>query len=177
MVTGLFIFIIPLSLFSQTSQALKPASMVNTTIQFKARYIFNFTKYIEWPANLRKGNFVIGVIGSPDLFRELIKISETKQIGNQPLEVKTFSSVESITYCHILYVVTDKVDIITAIQNKINSENTLLITDREGMIKLGAGINFVVINNKLEFELNRTGIQKVGLSVGSGLALLAVTVL
>lgn len=34
-------------------------------------FMYNFTRLIEWPAAYKSGDFVIGVIGSAEVFNEL----------------------------------------------------------------------------------------------------------
>ena len=43
----------------------------DTNAKIKAVYIYNFTKYIEWPKEYREQIFVIGVLGESALFDEL----------------------------------------------------------------------------------------------------------
>lgn len=59
------------------------AQDVNSKI--KAIFIYNFTKYIEWPENQKQGDFVIGVLGNsnPNLNKELDKMAALSKIGSR----------------------------------------------------------------------------------------------
>jgi hypothetical protein len=59
---------------------------------------------------------------------------------------------------------------------KIKGQSTLLVTEKSGMTKFGAAINFVVQDNKLKFELNKSNAQKYNLAVGSSLLPFAILV-
>ena len=50
------------------------------------------------------------------------------------------------------------------------------MSEQEGYAKLGAEINFIIINNKLKFEVNTKAIDKSGLKVRSQLLKLALIV-
>ena len=48
----------------------------------QALYLFNFTRYIEWPADMQEGNFTIGVLGSNSEVATALKdISTKRKVG------------------------------------------------------------------------------------------------
>lgn len=61
---------------------------VDTNAKLKAVFMYNFTKYIEWPKAYQTGYFVFGIVGDTPLYDELTKMAQTKKIGNQPILVK-----------------------------------------------------------------------------------------
>ncbi len=144
--------------------------------KFKALFLYNFTKYIEWPANLRQGDFVVGVFGNPSLALELQTIATKQKVGSQNIIIKAINSVDEIENCHVLYVGHGKCSAITTVLSKLNGKNTLLITDKEGMALQGAGINYIMDGDRLKYEVNRGNIEKKGLVVSSSLLALGVTV-
>ena len=52
----------------------------------------------------------------------------------------------------------------------------LIITEKEGLVEKGAGINFIIKNNRQKFELNKKNVEKYKLKVSSNLEALAFTV-
>ena len=119
------------------------AQDVNSKI--KAIFIYNFTKYIEWPENQKQGDFVIGVLGNsnPNLIKELDKMATLSKIGSRGFVVKIYNSVEEITKCQLLFITAEKSNLITAAVQKVAKNNTLVIGENTGQIKKGAVINFV----------------------------------
>lgn len=59
---------------------------------------------------------------------------------------------------------------------KTKSGGTLVVTEQEGLVDKGAGINFVVRDNKQKFELNTKSLTGQKLKVSSNLEALAVVV-
>ena len=139
-------------------------------------FIYNFSKYIEWPASYTSGNFIIGVFGQSPLTKELNNLSKSKKVGNQPIVINKFNNVSEISKCNILFVPKNKSDEINNIINKLKGQNTLIITEKEGMAKKGAGINFIIADNKQKFELNEANILKSNLKVSTSLLNLAILV-
>lgn len=149
---------------------------IDTNAKIKAVFIYNFTKYIEWPQSYKEGEFTIGIIGETSLYSELIKMTETKKVANQTLEVKKYSSPEDVSKCHILYVSKDNSSNLAEIIKKLKNNSTLLVTEENGLMDKGAGINFIIKDNKQKFELNKSNVERYKLKVSSNLEALAFTV-
>jgi hypothetical protein len=60
--------------------------------------------------------------------------------------------------------------------SKAKSKGTLIVTDKPGMAKQGAAINFVSVDNKQKFELNKNNVERSNLKVSSSLVNLAIVV-
>lgn len=148
----------------------------DTNAKIKAVYIYNFTKYIEWPKEYRERPFVIGVIGETPLLIELKGMSVSKKVFGQSIEVVKFNSVSEISNCHILYVPRDSKESISSISGKLKGNSTLLVTDQPGMALKGSAINFVIKQNRQKFELNESNAVKYDLKVSNSLGALAILV-
>lgn len=149
---------------------------VDGNSKMKAIFIMNFTKLIEWPKSYREGNFVVGVVGESPLYTELTKMAKTKKVANQSLQIKKFNSSKDIGKCHIIYVSRRQSEDISSVLKKVKSNSTLIITEKQGFVDKGAGINFIVKNNRQKFELNKKNVEKYKLKVSSNLEALAFTV-
>lgn len=148
----------------------------DTNAHIKVTFIYNFTRYIEWPLELKQGNFIIAVIGTTPLFTELGRMQGRTTRGNQKFAVNKYVSVNSIEKCHIIYVAKDQRHKIAEIVKRFKDKPTLIITEAPGLIEKGAGINFVIKDNKHGFEINKANIAAHGLSMASNLANFATRV-
>lgn len=148
----------------------------DTNSKMKVTFLYSFTKYIEWPPGYKEGNFVIGVLGNTPLFSELNNMAASKMMGSQKIEIKMFSSTSSISRCHVLFVPQENQGSFQDVINKVKGQSTLLITEKAGLAKQGAAINFVVADNKQKFELNKSNVEKYDLKVSSSLSKVAIVV-
>lgn len=140
--------------------------------KFKAVFIFNFTKYIEWAPSNKQGDFVIGVLGNSEIVRHLEVVASKIKVGNQPITVKKFNSVDEVEHCQLLYITPERsADLPKAIQKFIN-KNTLIVTDKNGLIKQGSCINFFSDEGEVKFEISKTNIEKNGLKINPTILLL-----
>lgn len=158
------------------SSGFKLDDAVDTNSKMKAIFIMNFTKLVEWPQAYREGNFVVGVVGESPLFQELSKMAKTKKVANQTLEIKKFDSSGDISKCHILYVSQNSKDDISDVLKQVKTNSTLIITEQQGFVDKGAGINFIIKDNRQKFELNKKNVEKYKLKVSSNLEALAFSV-
>lgn len=145
--------------------------------KLQTTFIYNFTKYIEWPFSYKQGDFVIGIVGDEtSLLIEMKKMASFKKVGTQDIIIKNYKTINDISRCNILFLPKKECEQIAAVINKINGNSTLLITEKEGMTKKGAAINFVNISIRLAFELSKANVEKYDLQVSSSLLRLATDV-
>lgn len=132
-------------------------------------FIYNFTRLIEWPADYKSGDFTIGVIGSGEVFNELKNYTTSKMVGVQPIKVVKFNATAEISKCHILFVGYGKTKELAEIVTKLGGGSTLIVSENKAAIDKGATINFVIIEDKLKFELKTSNASSVGLKIHSNL--------
>ncbi len=146
--------------------------------KYKALFIYNFTKHIEWPASAKSGDFVIGVVNDNVLYDKIVEITTGKMAGAQKIVVVKFAAPEAVTKCHILFVAGNSSGAknMPVILEKTTGQNTLLVTERPGLATKGASINFVIQEGKLKFELNKATAAEQNLKVSSYLENLAIII-
>lgn len=142
--------------------------------KFKALFLYNYAKGIEWP-NV-SGDFVIGVLGTSPIIDELDIIAQKKKVGTQTIIIKKFSSLTGAEDCNIFYLPANKSANLSSLIDKVKGKGTLIVTDSPGSIKKGSCINFFVANDKLSYEISKNNIEKQGLKVTTNLLSLGVKV-
>ena len=145
--------------------------------KIKATFIYNFTKYIDWPDKYKEGNFVIGVIGANAFYNELTGLLQKKTVGNQKFEIKSFTSEDAVSgFCHIIFIPAENSSMLPEVLKKTKGKSTLIVTEKSGLAKQGSAINFIIENNKQRFELNKNNVEKYNLKISSTLSALAIAV-
>jgi len=133
--------------------------------KLKAIFVYNFTRYFDWPQ--KPGNFLILVMGKSSIYSELTEIAQKKKVGTTTIEVRSINTLSEMGDCHIIYVTSSKTDQISSLLSASANKNLLIISEKEGACSNGAGINFVNVNGKLSFEISRSALSKSGLIVSS----------
>jgi hypothetical protein len=82
------------------------AQLPDPVSKIKVMFLYNFTKYIEWPKEYKQGDFIIGILGggSEALQKELEKLALTKKAGIQNIVIKKYNSLAEVDKCHMLFI-------------------------------------------------------------------------
>ncbi|MBN2273401.1 MAG: YfiR family protein [Bacteroidales bacterium] len=141
----------------------------------QAMFIFNFSRLIEWPASYRNGPFIIGVLGTSAVADELDLYTKGKKVGTQVIQVARFKTPAEISSCHILFVPFARSKQLAEISSALQGKSTLIITEKNGALNDGSAINFVILENKLKFELKAENASKLGIKLSSKLEEMALS--
>lgn len=143
--------------------------------KLQVSYIYQFTKLIEWCPEYKTSDFVIGILGSGTINKEMEALSG-KLVASQKIVIKTFETPESVDKCNILFIPLVKSNQLNAVNKKIRSKCTLVVTEKDGLIKSGSSINFTESAGKLFFEVNKTTMVNHNLTASAKLLSLAKAV-
>ncbi len=157
----------------------KQARCQEYNYKINAAYIYNFTKYIEWPAEITKtGNFVIGIIGNSPVYDELTSIAKQRKIGTKNIEVRQIKP-EDAKFCHVVVVSNSSCNVLKQLSELTKSKPILVITEKESCAYKNACISLFLDEDndyKTKFQLNRAITESHQLKISSQLTTLAVMV-
>jgi hypothetical protein len=142
-------------------------------------YVYNFTKYIEWPKDKNNSDFVVGVYGESGITTMLNKYISSKHVGERPIVVKVISTPEEAAQCSIIFIPADQNTKLKQLSEQLKSKPILIICEKLGMSKKGASISIYLDeddDDKTKFEISRTAISASGLIISANLIRLAVQV-
>ena len=138
--------------------------------------VYNFVKYVQWPANSGSGDFVIGVVGNTEMYNTMAKWYNGNKIGTHTCVVKQFKSAADVSDAQVIFIDRSKSGEFDDINSKTKGKNTLIVTDKNGLGERGSSINFKVVDSKLKFELNQKALEASNLKVASSLAAMAILI-
>lgn len=161
--------------------ALASASSINaqeahSQYEVKAAYLYRFASYVEWPeAPALSDPLVIGVMDSPDMLRELRKLQTGHLIGQRAVQVQEVHRMQELGAARILYVAAGHDDFLGALSSH-GTTSLLTVTDEEEGLALGGVVNFVMVDNRVRFEVSLTAAERAQLRVSSDLLAVAIRV-
>jgi hypothetical protein len=144
--------------------------------KFHTIFIYNFTRYIHWPAEYQSGDFVIGVLGESEIQPYLEEMAQRKKMRERSFQVHRMDLNASLQKCHILFVPQAQSEQLDEVLAKLKGNATLVITEKPGMCQKGSMINFISIGGRWKFELNKEALEKAKLKVSSELVRFAVPI-
>lgn len=155
---------------------ISPKSNGQDLYKLHSIFIYNFSKFIDWPQNYKSGDFVIGVLGDSPITEHLKQMASNKMTGTQRFSIKNFSNPGDLEQCHILYIPKSLSSKFEECRDKLVGQPTLIITDKPGLGETGSGINFLLVDGKPRFELNKSYTEERKLKVSSELSKLAILI-
>lgn len=140
-------------------------------------FVYNFMKYIEWPEDNNKGNFVIGVLGNSPIIKELETLALTKKSKGRTIVIKKLLSAEEAGDCNLIYIASSKSNLLKKILVKTKDKPILLVAEREGLAGKGAALSFVTLeDDALKFDINKRMIESHNLKIPMALLSLGIVV-
>lgn len=135
------------------------ATAQTTNYKSYAILVLGIAKNVYWPDY--KGDFEIMVVGSPKMYEELAVLSNQKKIEGSDIKITLSDKAEDIGMPRIIYLADSRSSLLNDVVVKIKDQPALIIAEREGLFKKGAGMSFVINeNNQLRLDINLTDIER-----------------
>lgn len=145
--------------------------------QVKALFLFNFTKYVDWPSQAftsPTAPLVIGLVGNPDLTEPLRTLVAGKTMNGRRIEIRSVTAAaDSRTRCHILFLGDVQPKHLPELLQPLRGQPVLLVGEDEKFTRLGGIVNFGLRDNKVRIEINTAAAAESGLKLGSKLLAVA----
>lgn len=156
---------------AQSSGAADPAS----EYEVKAAFLYNFTKFVEWPDTAftdDKAPVVICIFGN-DPFGTALDPMESMSAQGRKFLIKRCKSLDQLRTCHVVFISQSERDRLATILAYLAKSGALTIGDMEGFAEAGGMINLYEAGNKIRFAINVDAAQSAGLRISSQLLALA----
>lgn len=144
--------------------------------QVKAAFLFNFAKFVEWPADAfasSQAPFVICVLGEDPFGPMLDTTLAGKTMGTHPVLLRRIKEHNDARRCHIVFVSSSESRNFAAVVDSVRGFAVLLVGDTDGFAAAGGSIEFTIEGNHVRFLINPDAAQRAGLMLSSKLLMLA----
>jgi hypothetical protein len=158
-----------LLLLVATSPALAQDDELGAQQRIEAAYLYKFGSYVTWPDQAfasPNSPIVIGVAGSDELAANLGALTEGRSIGNRPVLVKRVRAGDSVNGLHILFVAAGTPGS-PSLLDAARGRWTLAVTEGEDGLNRGADMTFVVVDDRVRFDVDLGSVQQDGLKLSS----------
>jgi len=152
-----------------------PASPTTASeYQLKAVFLFNFTKYVEWPAATftdSQAPFVIGVLGDDPFGPALDETVRGEKVNGRALVVRRYTAKEEIKDkdCQILFISQSEASRLEQIVAALKGRGVLTVGDFDKFTDRGGMIWLVTENNKIRLKINLEAAKAANLTISSNL--------
>lgn len=141
----------------------------------KAAFIYNFAKFVEWPAESFKNNLTpitLTILGS-DPFGAALETLKDQTVQGRKIIIKRTTKGDNLEGCQILFICASEKTQYRPILAAIKNLNILTVSDMDKFAAQGGMIGLIKVDDKLHFEINLEAVQRTKLKISSQLLKLA----
>jgi len=168
-----------LFVFTGIAPAAAQAELQAPEYRVKAAFVYKFGDYIEWPAEAfadANSPLVIGVVGAEPLADELARIANGRTVGGRPVTIKKLKYGEPLSGLQVIFIGRSSSEQLAAALDASKGQPALTITESEDGLRLGSVITFVVVSDKVRFDVALPAAGTSRLKISSRLLAVARTV-
>lgn len=147
-----------------------------TEYQVKAAFLYNFAKFVEWPGDVLTDSndpIKIGVIGDDPFGTDLDETIKGKTVKDRELVIERFHQIQELEFCHILFIGSPERKSLLRILERLKKFCILTVGETEEFTRYGGMIRFLIVENRVRFEINVEAIDQAGLKISSKILKLA----
>jgi hypothetical protein len=147
--------------------------------QVKAAFLYNFTKFIEWPPGSFKGDndpVRICILGQSAIGQPLEQAVRGKVIGARAIVVTKISSTRQSPGCQILFICSSEQKRLSLIFKALPLIGILTVGETDGFAAKGGVVNLRLESGRIQLEINLDTSENAKLLISSKLLSLATIV-
>jgi hypothetical protein len=136
----------------------------------KAAMLYNFAKFVEWPATSFGGDGHINycIAGKSRLIEAMVPV-KGKLIKGKSVFVREIERPDEVAGCQVLFIAQSERTRVSSYLHQSSSHAILTVSDLEQFAENGGMIGFRADENKIRFEINHEAAKKQGLKISSHL--------
>jgi len=141
----------------------------------KSAFLYNFTKFVGWPAQPpeREPGFAICVVASIDVVAIVQTTLDSKRAAGGRVRVRQLETPEQIAECHLAFVTAPHRASLPEWTAAGLAYGVLVVSEADEFGAEIGMINLVVLDNRIQLEIERTTTERAGLMLSSSLLSLA----
>lgn len=150
-------------------------------LQVKAAFLYNFAKFVEWPADGRSGaggssSLAFCVFGDEPLFSALTQSLVGKTINGRVLVARQAEGSQGVPRCDIAFIGAGVKKRMDEVLDTLAGAGVLSISDLDQFARHGGMIELTRKANQFRFAVNIDSVNRNGLRISSKLLQLAEVV-
>jgi YfiR/HmsC-like len=145
--------------------------------EVKAAYIYDFGKFVAWPAKVAPADdFPICVLGEDPFGATFDATIAGETINGKKVVVNRIAKPQEAVSCRILFISGSEESQLKEILATLDKTSVLTVSDISQFTRRGGMIQFVTDANRVRFEVNVTIAERAGLTLSSQLLKVAINV-
>ncbi|MES2276141.1 MAG: YfiR family protein [Bacteroidota bacterium] len=140
--------------------------------QVKAAFLFNFTRFVHWPASSfasADAPFVIGIAGNDPFGTYLDDMVADEKVDGHRIIVRRYADGQELSGCHLLFINNNDPAKLSACLSLVVHQNVLTVGDNDNFIKAGGILRFYKDENRIKMEIRLAAAKVAQLEISAKL--------
>ena len=159
------------------AQEARPESLPEYVL--KAGFLYNFAKYVEWPAEAfasPDAPISIGVVGRDPFGPDLERTLGDKSVKNRRFEVRRYSDLAQLEPVHILFVPQTERERVARILKRVERLPVLTVGEDEQFSEGGGVVTILIRDSRPRLHINVAAAEEQQLAIAPKLLRIATIV-
>jgi hypothetical protein len=141
----------------------------------KAGYLFTFTKFVEWPADVVPAGAPLSlcVVDDSAVVEVLAQTIKGRAVDGHGLTVRHVKSDTPLPTCHVLYLAGSDPKRTLDIVGSLDDVLVLTVSDAAGFAKTGGMVELFIEEGRMRFAVNVDAVERAHLRLSSRVLALA----
>jgi hypothetical protein len=153
-----------------------PAEEPSLEYRIKAAFIYKFGGFVEWPHEAFESPdspLTIGVIGPPDVMQAVQLTTASQRVNGRAVSVRKLAFGDPMSGLHILFITRSDAASLAGALAAARGRAVLTVTETEPPARLDSIINFVIVEDKVRFDIALPPADASGLKISARLLAVA----
>jgi hypothetical protein len=138
--------------------------------QVMAAMIFNFTKYVEWPADPRAANNQLTIcIAGNNPFNDNSDLYQNKISKGKTIRIRSISGPQEVQGCNLLFIDQSEQAYLAAYLQQTSRSSILTVSNISHFAINRGIIGFFRMDDRIRFEINLEEARRSRLNISSNL--------
>jgi hypothetical protein len=142
----------------------------------KAAFLYNFGKFVRWPAGRTRSDFRICVLGQDPFGLTLDSVIAGETVDGKTVVARRIATAADSANCQIVFISMSEEKRLRDILDVVGKTGALTVSEITDFTLRGGMIGFVLSDGRVRFEVNLTPADGAGLMFSSELLRVAYSV-
>jgi hypothetical protein len=141
--------------------------------EVKAAFLYNFTKFVDWPNLPKSDAFSICILGDDPFSGSLDQLVKTKTAYNRQIQIRKIKEPAEARQCQIVFVRREEDAKAAKLVEAVRGAQVLTVSDSGRFTKIGGMIGLSMREGHVSVGVNLARVENAGLKISAKLMSLA----
>jgi YfiR/HmsC-like len=140
--------------------------------RIKAAFLCKFGNYVDWPEAapaLVDAGFAIGVMGNAPVVEAVTAAADGQAVNGRPIAVRRVERGDALQGLNLLFVARTHAGRLAEALAALKDPPVLVVTEQDGASPGGSMVNFVVVDDKVKFDVSPAVAERSHLRISARL--------